>query len=912
MPEFGEVPGKAPRRVKVYLLQGEDWIDNGTGYCVGEVEEESRKPYFLVRNELNTDEIILKSFLEGSIQYQRQQETLIVWTDLSGKDLALSFQETEACADLCEFIIKIQQEKYAPEISLYYVIPNNNIIDEEYSNANGNANNGTGTIPTEITELVTGPINFPDVPPTLDNLEHVLELINQGSNSQYTRSSISKFIKEEEYLLALISVFNKAEKLQKLDSLHITCECVKTLILYNEASIIEDFVSTEEKIYGLVGILEYDQEYPNFKASYRDYLNDKSKFKHVIDLPDKEILKIFKNDFHLNFLKDVVLARFLDDQTFNLISSLIYFNQVEIINFLKDTKKENKFLDELFKLYERDESEEADEKKETDIDCQRRRDGVKLLHQYVLIAKSLQSFQKSEFFAVLVKKGLFKMVGFALRDSEATVRTLGTELIVVIIEQDASLVNSIDNDIEIDNSDPPTEQRIPPKLEEEAGDESLAASDETGNGRDFDVTVESKLHLKLSDDMTLMQILTKLLIEDKNPGLKMQAFEALRILLDSNIATNSLTPNGSSGSGNNEFEIDHLRNEFNNEKRGSTGNGAGDDFKDINTSNYFQAFYAQVAPELFANLIKFGERQNGAEIDTLLLQHLCDLISFCTKEHESYISKPFFLKNNILLGIGKVIGGGIATKTTLKLTAIRCLKNIILLNDDDYVKYIIDHNIFGFIFKFFKTISNENNLANSSCLDLLEIIIRNEINPNSRTLAKFIYCEEREFLEHELNYVSTGKDFIHIVEKCDNNELDLNSHNASTPINNDEIDDEIELEDNKNPVKIFNGIETEIKRNGEKRHLEEDEVEIKKKFASSDHGINEKHTNGADADDVDVDQSENGTAEEEETTYDDSSKTTNGNHDSNNFSPKKLSKSIKGKLSSASKKIAHSLKQNAK
>lgn len=101
-------PGSTPRRVKVYLLQGEDWLDNGTGYCVGEIDNGA--PYFLVRNELDSEDVILKLFLEGSIQYQRQQETLIVWTDLSGKDLALSFKETEGCADLCEFIIKVQQE----------------------------------------------------------------------------------------------------------------------------------------------------------------------------------------------------------------------------------------------------------------------------------------------------------------------------------------------------------------------------------------------------------------------------------------------------------------------------------------------------------------------------------------------------------------------------------------------------------------------------------------------------------------------------------------------------------------------------------------------------------------------------------------------------------------------------------
>ena len=39
--------------------------------------------------------------------------------------------------------------------------------------------------------------------------------------------------------------------------------------------------------------------------------------------------------------------------------------------------------------------------------------------------------------------------------------------------------------------------------------------------------------------MTLISILSKLLVEDKNIGLKMQAFEALKTLLDPNIAASS-------------------------------------------------------------------------------------------------------------------------------------------------------------------------------------------------------------------------------------------------------------------------------------------------------------------------------------------------------------------------------------
>ncbi|KAG7660451.1 PSY2 [[Candida] subhashii] len=807
--------GQTPRRVKVYLLNGEDWIDNGTGYCVGEIDPESKLPYFLVRNELNSNDIILKSFLEGSIQYQRQQETLIVWTDTSGKDLALSFQENEGCADLCDFIIKVQQESLSPGISLYYVIPHVSEGDD-------------------ITELITGPVVYPQ-DPTDDNLESVLEVINQGSSSQFTRTKISQYIIDNKYFLKLVDGFNRAEKMKKLKNLYTLSEIIKSLFLYNETTLVEDFLDTDEKVLALSGILEYDSEYPKHKSCHRDFLKTKS-FKSVMPVAN---LEIFKKDFHLNFLKDVVLARFLDDQTFNLLSTLIYLNQVEIINYLKD----NTILQKLFQIYTDD---------ETDLEL--KRDGVKMLHQYVLIAKSLQSFQKLEFFSLLVKNGLFQMINFALNDSDNKIRVLGTELIVIIIEQDVSLVHSIDREETIDNSDPPTLNTMLEELNKEEDSTTTATT----------ARQQKEVKLKLSDDMTLISILAKLLAKDKNPGLKLQAVEALRILLDTNIASNGGSTTDSNGDDNG----------------GGSMNDTSGEFKDINTKNYFTAFYSQVAPTLFNKFIILAQSNDLEDesiksliySDELLFQHLCDLISFCTREHTTLVSRPFFLENHILLGAAKLLDTD--CKLTLKLSVIRCIKNIIGLNDNLYCRYILVHDILGYFIRFFETVVMENNLANSTCLDFLEIILRNCDNiissklHNYKLLAKYFYDNYKEFLETKLDYVTTGRDFIEVVERfAGSKSTTPNQHlhtqeiktdeigpgsdqeflerNASTPINDDEFVNEdnnndhdssrngnSSAEDNNNnmheskkednsPPEIINGDQHDSI-NGKKRKLEQD------------------------------------------------------------------------------------------
>ncbi|RCK60939.1 Serine/threonine-protein phosphatase 4 regulatory subunit 3 [Candida viswanathii] len=823
-----EGAGKTPRRVKVYLLNGDDWIDNGTGFCVGEIDKETKSPYFLVRNEQDTESIILKSFLKGSIQYQRQQETLIVWTDSDGSDLALSFQETEGCADLCDFIIRVQQGNFSPGISLYYVMPNVNEGDD-------------------VTELITGPIRYPPDEPEASNIGVVLETVNQGANAQFTRTNILDYIVEKGYFMKLVKVFEQAEKKKDAEALYCISDVIKSLFLYNESSILEDMLSSEEKIMGLVGILEYDSEYRDFKASHRDFLTTQS-FTTVIPVDNTEI---FKRDFYLNYLKDVVLARFLDEPTFSLLTSLIYANQVEIFNYIKDSS----ILERLFKIYDDDDNDDDDRLQR---DMPKKRDGVKMVHQYVLIAKTLQ---KLDFFSLLVKSGLLKMINFALKDDEDQIRVLGTELIVIIIEQDVSLVNAIDHEeATIDNSDPPI-------LEELAH----ALPNDKKNVPNGDTSFPSKVtRLKLSDDMTLISILSKLLVEDRNLGLKNQAFEALKTLLDPHIAasgSNGISPviGGGAFPGSEEYKF------------------GPDEFKEINTQNYFNAFYAEVAVNLFRKLIDLGNSSEAAvdvkKEDELLYQLLCELISFCTREHKTPVSRTFFLENHIILGVAKLLTAN--CKIILKLACIRCLKNLISLNDEFYTRYTISQDVWVYFFKFFETVVDENNLANSTCLDFLEIVNRScdrAMNPNKRTnyvlLAKYIYSKYGDFVRTRLNYVTTGKRLVELVEnefdevntngnsavhdedydeedeedeivdiKTDDlglSDEEMIPNNASTPINDDQDEEEEEEEEeNGNGHVIVNGSDGDDDNVGKKRPREEtSEIETSKRAE-----LNEKAAN---------------------------------------------------------------------
>ena len=85
----------------------------------------------------------------------------------------------------------------------------------------------------------------------------------------------------------------------------------------------------------LISLLD-DPEFPNYKANYRDFLRETSHYHQPIPIRDEMIQRKIHHTYRLQFLKDVVLARAIDDSTFNVLNSSIIFNQIDIINHIQN------------------------------------------------------------------------------------------------------------------------------------------------------------------------------------------------------------------------------------------------------------------------------------------------------------------------------------------------------------------------------------------------------------------------------------------------------------------------------------------------------------------------------------------------------------------------------------------------
>lgn len=132
--------------------------------------------------------------------------------------------------------------------------------------------------------------------------------------------------------------------------------------------------------------------------------------------------------YRLQYLKDVVLARILDDPTFSVLNSLIFFHQVDIVNHIQSNAA---FLNELFSIFGPQEPSQ-----------QRKKDAVLFIQTCCAVAKNIQAQSRAQLFQNFINSGLLNVVTFALRHHDAAVRVAGTDILVALIDHDPGMMRS--------------------------------------------------------------------------------------------------------------------------------------------------------------------------------------------------------------------------------------------------------------------------------------------------------------------------------------------------------------------------------------------------------------------------------------------------------------------------------------
>lgn len=171
-------------------------------------------------------------------------------------------------------------------------------------------------------------------------------------------------------------------------------------------------------------------------------------YREVIHFREPAIRVKVHQTYRLQYLKDVVLARVLDDPTFNILNSFIIFNQIDIVNYIQN---EEYFLNELFRIFHPQipsllpsngsevsmntaEANQDLRKEETD---ERKAVALLLLHQFCSMGKNIQLPMRIPLFRSLVDRSVLHPVQWAFEHTDIKIRNIGGEIFTVILDHDA-------------------------------------------------------------------------------------------------------------------------------------------------------------------------------------------------------------------------------------------------------------------------------------------------------------------------------------------------------------------------------------------------------------------------------------------------------------------------------------------
>tara|TARA_B110001452_G_scaffold242029_1_gene224555 strand:+ start:2392 stop:3651 length:1260 start_codon:yes stop_codon:yes gene_type:complete len=332
-------------------------------------------------------------------------DTIVSWNEPeTGVDYALSFQDPEGCTELWEQICSLQgRPADAPSRE-----------PEAAGMGGGGAHDDA---------LARGDA-VPALPaPEMRNLQAIAEMIVDVPI--FRRAKLVEAVLSQDYVQQLVAVFTAVEDLEATADLHHLFHIFKGLVLLNDTGVYEELLR-EDLITGVIGALEYDPELSCHTVDHRAFLKDDARFKQVVPIGDPATVRRIHQNFHVGFIKDVVLPRALDDHTFAALNQISFMNNVQIVSQLCGDAN---YLSNLCaKVGDAEQS------------VSERHDALRLLQELCGVVKQLQLYNRSNFYRKFVEHGFFEPLGRCLMVPAQCVRLGSIDVLLSTVQHEPSML----------------------------------------------------------------------------------------------------------------------------------------------------------------------------------------------------------------------------------------------------------------------------------------------------------------------------------------------------------------------------------------------------------------------------------------------------------------------------------------
>ena len=177
------------------------------------------------------------------------------------------------------------------------------------------------------------PIKLP--PCELSKLEEISKLFSSELPLPIRREKLAIAIENENYIKKLIDIFHMCEDLENMEGLHHLYDIFKSIFLLNKNALFE-IMFTDELIFDVIGILEYDPSSPK-PTKHREYLKNPARFKEVLPISNQDLLCKIHQTYRVQYIQDVILPTpsVFEENLLSTLTSFIFFSKVEIVTMLQ-------------------------------------------------------------------------------------------------------------------------------------------------------------------------------------------------------------------------------------------------------------------------------------------------------------------------------------------------------------------------------------------------------------------------------------------------------------------------------------------------------------------------------------------------------------------------------------------------
>jgi len=419
------LPSNNRSRVKLYTLNDErQWDDRGTGFvtCISPTPPNTSHS-ILVKSELDGS-TLLESKIQLTTKYQKQQETLIVWSEGDKYDLALSFQEKIGCDDIWENICEVQRKDPSSSSS-----NSTGFLSNSTSESNGStiyeSDDDCGTETNE--NYLSSTIHLPPV--ELGRLRDICDLFSPDKVRDATRRDVlARAIESNSYIRKLIDLFHMCEDLENFESLRQIYEIIRSIFYLNKSTLFEILFS-EEFILDVIGCLEYDPQLPyGEKRHHRDFLDTRATFREVIPIGNADLLAKIHQTYRVQYIQDAILPApsLFEENLLSTMNSFLFFNKVDIVTLLYEDPK---FLSQLFSTL-----------KDENLSDEKRKDLMLFLKEFCVFSQTLQQQNRDNFFQALATQGILNVIQVMLSLDDTTTKQAALDVFASIVECNPSTV----------------------------------------------------------------------------------------------------------------------------------------------------------------------------------------------------------------------------------------------------------------------------------------------------------------------------------------------------------------------------------------------------------------------------------------------------------------------------------------